>query len=880
MHHIDTITKKEAELLGIIDSEGLGFIKPQTAFKNITEQILAEIKKGNLVWRQGWRSGVIIKGKTYGAQNYETQRPYTGGNAFFINMQNLLNGTNYNFFLTHKQIRERGASLKKGAKAFPVSVFIKNITVKEIKVKGETKQVNEEEVGVIWYYVYPIDMVEGLKEIKRKTHKPDTFNEIIVSDAETIIKNMPSAPPIKHGGDKAFYTPTMDYVQMPHKKAFKVQQEYYSVLFHELMHSTGHTKRLDRGNDTRRRDGSVEDKKAYAFEELIAELGSAFLCGVCEIEYYTVNNSAAYLKGWASRLTKEIEADPNFLKRAVFKAVRGANYIIGTTLEKHGVIVKYGEKKEVTKPKEKHYAGKEITPNKTVKTSVNKAIEDLISIDSKLKNIGAMALGMLFSSYKNDNFPDTNEGLKGKLFEKMEQQGIVEYMTRYELTDFGLEIVKKIQARLETLKAKKSGTDLFPELAGTNKPLIASVPEDIEFTIAKSGHYEGLEIAYYKGGFIYKYKNEFCIQYGKNYPTTKTLKEAVKIIDKYENERTQISGITDAVLIFINAFLSLHNKTVTKEDLIFILTNFQNAIKGGLIKAKHPLSVIANTTQDKLVRLINSLSPNEKIKLVIADKNKITDKIESLHGLGFWNVIASAVIGKTVEHFAHKHLTNNEKPSLNGIEGFVRADKTENVIMPGTYKLKGEIGKILGDIQPYKYSIVLTGDPHAGKTEVVMQLANAFAEIGKTVGAFMLEQGGMESKDTKGAIDRNIKKENLQNVYITGEASKGIDSVKQYAKTFNVIIIDSWQKLGIPSTKFDSLRHEFPNTIFIVIFQQNGEGGTRGGVSADFDTPVALKVHKVDETFNNNYVEVKKNRGNGNTLSLKYMVKAKKTTHI
>lgn len=804
MHHTDIITKKEALALGIIDSEGLGFIKPQTAFKNITEQILAEIKKGNLVWRQGWRSGVIIKGKTYGAQNYETQRPYTGGNAFFINMQNLLNGTNYNFFLTHKQIRERGASLKKGAKAFPVSVFIKNITVKEIKVKGETKQVNEEEVGVIWYYVYPIDMVEGLKEIKRKTHKPDTFNEIIISDADTIINNMPSAPSIKHGGDKAFYTPTSDYVQMPHKKAFKVQQEYYSVLFHELMHSTGHSKRLDRGNNTRRRDGSVEDKKAYAFEELIAELGSAFLCGVCEIEYFTVNNSAAYLKGWASRLTKEIEADPNFLKRAVFKAVRGANYIIGTTLEKHGVIVKYGEKKEVTKPKEKHYAGKEITPNKTVKTSVNKAIEDLISIDSKLKNIGAMALGMLFSSYKNDNFPDTNEGLKGKLFEKMEQQGIVEYMSRYELTDYGLEIVKKIQARLETLKAKKSGTDLFPEL----------------------------------------------------------------------------SGVTDAVLIFINAFLSLHNKTVSKEELIFILTNFQNAIKGGLIKAKHPLSIIANTTQDKLVRLINSLNPNEKINLVIADKNKITNKIESLHGLGFWNVIASAVIGKTVEHFAHKHLTNNEKQTLNGIEGFVRADKTENVVMPGTYKLKGEIGKILGDIQPYKYSIVLTGDPHAGKTEVVMQLANAFAEIGKTVGAFMLEQGGMESKDTKGAIDRNIKKENLQNVYITGEASKGIDSVKQYAKTFNVIIIDSWQKLGIPSTKFDSLRHEFPNTIFIVIFQQNGEGGTRGGVSADFDTPVALKVHKVDETFNNNYVEVKKNRGNGNTLSLKYMVKAKKTLSV
>jgi hypothetical protein len=161
-----------------------------------------------------------------------------------------------------------------------------------------------------------------------------------------------------------------------------------------------------------------------------------------------------------------------------------------------------------------------------------------------------------------------------------------------------------------------------------------------------------------------------------------------------------------------------------------------------------------------------------------------------------------------------------------------------------------------------------------------MQLANAFADVGKTVGAFMLEQGGLESKDTQGAIDRNMTKQNLPKIFITGEASKGIESVKEYANQFNVIIIDSWQKLKIPSTKFDDLRHEYPNTVFIIIFQQNGEGGTRGGVSADFDTPVALKVHKVDATFVNNYVEMKKNRGNSQTLSLKYMVKAKKTMSI
>jgi len=701
---MDFITKKEATALGIIGADGLGFVKPQTAFKNINERLLAEIKKGNLVWRQGWKNGITVKGVSYGPQNYETQRPYSGGNAFFIGMMNLLNGTDYRFFLTAKQIAGRGGKLKKEAKPFQVSVYIVNQTPKTITREGKDITIIEEEKGVIWYHVFPIENVEGLKPIVRKTKKPDNDNEIIVSDAETIIENMPKAPQIKIGGDKAFYSPGQDFVQMPAKKAFKVQQEYYSVLFHELIHSTGHKKRLNR--DMKGSFGT----KPYAFEELIAELGSAYLCGVSEIDYYTVNNSAAYLKGWAKRLTEEIENDPQFLKRAVFKAAKAASFIIGKTLEKQGIIK---------------------------------------------------------------------------------------------------------EARLMTLKAKKTGSDLFPEL----------------------------------------------------------------------------SGVEDKVLMFFNSFLQMHNRTVTKDELIYILTDLQSSIKGGLIKATHPLKELVNLTQGKLVKLINSLRANEHVKVHIGNKTKIENEIRGLHGLGFWNVIASAVIGKSAELLANKHLFKKKEepkpvsepepaPALNGIDSFVRADDREEVEAPDTYKLPGEIGKILGNIQPFKYSIVLTGDPHAGKTEVVTQLINAFCEAGKTVGAYMLEQGGMESKDTKEAIDRNITPKNQKNLFVTGEAVKGLDTVKEQANLFDVIVVDSWQKLNVPSTRFDELRHEHPSKIFITIFQQNGKGGTRGGVSADYDTPVLLKVHKVDETFVNNYVEVKKNRGNGPTLSLKYMVKAKKTVTI
>lgn len=138
----------------------------------------------------------------------------------------------------------------------------------------------------------------------------------------------------------------------------------------------------------------------------------------------------------------------------------------------------------------------------------------------------------------------------------------------------------------------------------------------------------------------------------------------------------------------------------------------------------------------------------------------------------------------------------------------------------------------------------------------------------------MLEQGGLESKDTRAAVDRNIKKHNQAKVQITGESKEGLATLKKHADHFDVIVVDSWQKLGAPSTMFDTLRHEHPKTIWVTIFQQNGTGGTRGGVTTNYDTPVHLKVHRVDDTFKNNYVEMIKNRGN--TLGQKYIIASKK----
>lgn len=461
----DVLTHKEAQELGILNNDGLGFIKPESAFKDINNKLLEELKKGNLIFRQPWKNGVVIKTKTYGPQNYETQRPYTGGNAFYISITNLLNKTNYNFFLTKKQIQNRGFKLKEKAISFPVSAFIINKKIETVKDKeGNENEVEYTEKGVIWYNVYPIEAIENFEPIKRKPKNEDTFKEEVIVDAEIIIENMPKKPQIKHGGSSAFYTPSGDYVQMPVKKAFHKIQEYYSTLYHELVHSTGHKTRLNRDFSGRKGD------KNYAFEELIAEIGAAYLCGVTNLDYYTLNNSAAYLKSWAKKLTIEINEDPSFLKRAVFKAAKAANYIISDTIQKHGKVAEEKSNTIITN------SGKTIAPNKNIKASLEQAIIDLEPKNNEIKKAGKMAITMLFNAYKKDKFPKYGEGLQSKIFEKLETNGLafrenkygLKESDQYEITENGLELVKKIEARLQTLKAKKSGTDLFPELNGTN----------------------------------------------------------------------------------------------------------------------------------------------------------------------------------------------------------------------------------------------------------------------------------------------------------------------------------------------------------------------------------------------------------------------------
>ena len=124
----------------------------------------------------------------------------------------------------------------------------------------------------------------------------------------------------------AFYTPSLDRIQMPFPQAFSSPPEFYSTLFHEMVHATGSPSRLDREEKKKRKNWG---DSYYAYEELIAEMGANYLCAESGILYHTLKNSAAYLKHWKKQVTNELKEDPNFFLKACADAQKGADYILG-----------------------------------------------------------------------------------------------------------------------------------------------------------------------------------------------------------------------------------------------------------------------------------------------------------------------------------------------------------------------------------------------------------------------------------------------------------------------------------------------------------------------------------------------------------------------
>jgi antirestriction protein ArdC len=279
-------------------------------YEIITDRIIAELEKGCVPWKSPF-----LHGKP---QNLITKKPYRGINAFILGISPFSSP----FWLTFKQVNEKGGSVKQGEHGTPI-VFWKINDVspatetgegEEIKVEGgETApERNTARHRLLRYYkVFNLEQTEGISPPPLNNHTSKGDCDKLVEDTHAVIKK----------GSKACYMPTIDTIQIPDAGYFVSVDEYYSTLFHELSHWTGHSSRLCRNISAL---SSYAHDETYSQEELVAEMGSAFLQAHMGITS-ALENSAAYISSWLETLRN----DKRMVIIAAAQAQKAADYIIG-----------------------------------------------------------------------------------------------------------------------------------------------------------------------------------------------------------------------------------------------------------------------------------------------------------------------------------------------------------------------------------------------------------------------------------------------------------------------------------------------------------------------------------------------------------------------
>ena len=276
----------------------------------ITDQIIKQLEAGKIPWRKPW-GGLDNEPK-----NLVSNKRYSGINFFLLSMLNMENP----YFLTFKQALACGGNVKKGEKGFPIIFF--KVTAKEKNPVGET--VKNGYAMMRYYTVFNLSQCENINPDKIPfIPEPETLEFNPIEQAEMIANGYIGKPEIRFKGNQACYYPALDKIDMPQKENFIGNGEYYSTLFHEFVHSTGHSKRLNRPELAELNSfGSMD----YSKEELVAELGAAFLCSRAGIDN-TLENSAAYIQGWLKKLRSN--DNQKWIVEAGGKAQKAVNYIYG-----------------------------------------------------------------------------------------------------------------------------------------------------------------------------------------------------------------------------------------------------------------------------------------------------------------------------------------------------------------------------------------------------------------------------------------------------------------------------------------------------------------------------------------------------------------------
>lgn len=283
-------------------------------YSRVTNRIITELEQGARPWLRPWSvshtEGRIIQPLRANGT------PYRGINVLLLWSEATARGYDRSIWMTYKQAQEMGAQVRKGESGALV-VYANRFTTTATSEAGE--EIEREIPFLKGYTVFNVSQIDNLPE--HYTAKPAPVLQPAAARIEAAERFFAATgADIRHGGNRAFYAPHPDFIQMPPFEAFKDAESHAATLAHELTHWTSHSSRLARSFEGGHRFGS----EGYAFEELVAELGAAFVCAEIGITPEVSENHAGYLASWL----KVLKGDKRAIFTAASHAQRAADYLL------------------------------------------------------------------------------------------------------------------------------------------------------------------------------------------------------------------------------------------------------------------------------------------------------------------------------------------------------------------------------------------------------------------------------------------------------------------------------------------------------------------------------------------------------------------------
>jgi len=282
-------------------------------YTQVTDKILVDLAKGELTWRAPWKAGhaagPITRPLRFNGQHYR------GINVLILWATALERGYIAPIYMTLLQANKLGAYVRKGEKS---TLVVHADTFKKKETDRDTGEEFEKDIFFMkGYRVFNVEQIESLpSHYYTRIEQPHVTPLERDAACDAFFKNTGAV--IRHGGNRAFYRITDDRVQMPELQAFRDTESYYATLAHEVCHWTRHPSRFDRDFEQKRFGDA-----GYAMEELVAEMGSAFLCADLGIVPETREDHAAYIASWL----KALKDDKKFVFVAASHAQKVADLL-------------------------------------------------------------------------------------------------------------------------------------------------------------------------------------------------------------------------------------------------------------------------------------------------------------------------------------------------------------------------------------------------------------------------------------------------------------------------------------------------------------------------------------------------------------------------